>query len=185
LRGEQHNCFPRSISSNHNKEARSRLVETMLVVSMNDICLFVSTEEFDPVSILIREKTECDWSHVGFYRLSDNMTFSAMCDGKGVAWRAVEKQQKIMLLDVSPEYNVAAAFAKPLTQEGKAYNELDILGIALGRNWTTADRFICSTLVLWAFQQAGYPLLNMRFLPLDHLTPRDVLLSGSVSQRTS
>lgn len=50
-----------------------------------DHCLFLSTEEFDPVSIAIRLKTDCDWSHVGFLRLADNWTFSTMSDGKGVA----------------------------------------------------------------------------------------------------
>jgi hypothetical protein len=65
---------------------------------MNNVTLFVSTEEFDPISILIREKTECAWSHVGFFYLDTKLTFSAMCDGKGVTWRALGKNQKIVLL---------------------------------------------------------------------------------------
>lgn len=150
-----------------------------------NICLFVSTQEFDPVSILIREKTECAWSHVGFYNLDDNTTFSAMCDGKGVAFRPVGKNQKIMLLDVPgrtrTDLNLAYTLAR--SQEGKSYNELDILGLALGRDWCTADRFICSTLVFWAFQKALCPLLGMWAIPLDHFTPRDILLSPYIAER--
>lgn len=150
---------------------------------MNNIVLFVSTEEFDPISALIREKTECSWSHVGFYRLSDQMTFSAMCDGKGVAWRPVKPSQKMLLLDCSAPEAAAKALACALTQAGKAYNTLDIAGIALARDWSSANQFICSTLVLWAFEQINFPLINMEFIPLEHLTPRDVLLSNLLTAR--
>jgi hypothetical protein len=148
-----------------------------------NVCLFVSTEEFDPVSILIRQRTDCSWSHVGFYDLDNNLTFSAMCDGKGVAWRPVAKNQKIMLLDVNPPQALQDAFAKAVTQEGKPYNELDILGIALDRDWSTADSYICSSLVFWAFQRILHPLLAMWAIPFDHFTPRDVLVSPFVSMR--
>jgi hypothetical protein len=66
---------------------------------MSDICFFVSTETLDPVSALIRAKTQSDWSHVGFYDLDKKLTFSAMDDGKGVAYRPIAKFQKMMLLD--------------------------------------------------------------------------------------
>jgi hypothetical protein len=145
-----------------------------------NVCLFVSTEEFDPVSILIRERTECSWSHVGFYDLETKLTFSAMCDGKGVAWRPVGPHQKMLLLNhATPQ----PAMDLALTQIGKSYNELDIIGIAVGRDWSTADRYICSTLVLWSFEQANMPLLAMWAIPLDHMTPRDVLLSPYLKER--
>jgi hypothetical protein len=160
---------------------------------MSDICLYMATEKFDPVSVLIREKTLCDWSHVGFYRLSDNMTFSAMCDGLGVMWRPVKPTQEILLLDA---VGIDAAFAKALTQIGKPYDKLDIAGIALGFDWSAPEHFICSALVFWAFEpgatagalinnsfeRAGQPLINMQFIPRDHMTPRDVLLSPFVTE---
>jgi hypothetical protein len=88
----------------------------------------------------------------------------------------------MFILAVNPPEIVEPAFEVALTQQGKAYNELDILGIALGRDWCTADRFICSTVVFWAFEKAGHPLIQMKFIPLQHLTPRDILLSPFVSQ---
>jgi hypothetical protein len=140
----------------------------------------MSTEKYDPLSVLIREKTECAWSHVGFLRLSDNMTFSAMCDGQGIAWRSVKPTQEILPLDA---VGCDAAFALALTQRGKPYDMLDIAGIALGFDWSSPEHFICSALVFWAFEQTDNPLLNMKFIPREHLTPRDVLLSSEVAQR--
>jgi hypothetical protein len=88
--------------------------------------------------------------------------------------------QKIMLLDAP---HVDEAFSYALTQSGKPYNTIDIAGLAVGRNWETVDSFICSTLVLWAFEKAEYPLLNPTFIPLEHYTPRDILLSPYVQER--
>ena len=139
-----------------------------------DYCLFLSTVELDPVSAAIRLRTECDWSHVGFYRMADSWTFSAMSDGQGVAWRPPNPRAKVLRLSVQ---GIEAALSKALIQAGKPYDELDIVGLAVGENWAVANHFICSTLVVWAFQQANAPLLNPRFIPLDHITPRDILLS--------
>lgn len=146
----------------------------------SEITLFVSTVKFDPESIAIREETRCDWSHVGFYK--DGLTFSAMTRSggiDGVAWRSFNKLAKHMLLSV-PRCDEALAMA--LTQEGKAYDKLDIIGIVLGTDWHSADKFICSTLVAWSFQKIGAPLLNMQFIPLEHFTPRDILLSPGLTQ---
>jgi cell wall-associated NlpC family hydrolase len=85
-----------------------------------------------------------------------------------------------MLLLSAP--GVQEAHAKALTQEGRPYDMLAIVGIALGRNLRLPQHFICSTLVLWAFEQSGNPLINMTFIPLDHFTPRDILLSGKISE---
>ena len=101
-----------------------------------------------------------------------------MCDGKGVAWRPIKKRQKVFLIDAP---GTPAALEKALSQEGRSYDMLDIVGIALDRDLSIPDHFICSTLVLWAFQQSGNPLLNMEFIPLDHFTPRDVLISPHVT----
>lgn len=147
-----------------------------------DYCLFLSTEEFDPVSAAIRLKTECAWSHVGFLRLSDNWTFSAMSDGKGVAWRPPNPKARILKLRVEDSRFIDAAVAQALTQEGKPYDKLDILGIALSLNAESANHFICSTLVAWSFEQCGAPLLNPTFIPRAHITPRDILLSPFLAE---
>ena len=144
-------------------------------------CLFLSTEELDPVSAAIRFKTECAWSHVGFLRLSDNWTFSAMSDGKGVAWRPPNPHAKILKLNVP---HVEIALAKFLTQQGKPYDKLDIVGIALGLNLETKGHFICSVGVVWSFEDnlPCVPLVNPTFIPREHITPRDILLSPFVTE---
>ena len=146
---------------------------------MKLVSLFVSTEEFDPVSAIIRWHTACAWSHAGFLRKSDMWTFSAMADGKGVSWRPPNPKAKVLALNY-PETD--KAFSAALTQAGKPYDFLDILGIAAAKDWSSTDAWICDKLVFWACIQAGAPLLNHTFIPLDHLTPRDILLSPLISE---
>lgn len=102
-----------------------------------------------------------------------------MADGKGVAWREPNPKAQIMLLQAPRMYE---ALPKALTQEGKPYDKLDILGIILDKDWFTVGSFICSTLVLWSFEEIGGPLLNPSFIPYEHITPRDLLLSTGVSE---
>jgi hypothetical protein len=146
---------------------------------VSDICLFLSTDPSDIESALIRRFTMCDWSHVGFYRISDGSTFSAMNDGKGVAWRPANPKAKLLLLQ-APKIQEAFEFA--LTQEGKAYDVSDILGFITDRDWQSPDKFICDRLVFASFVAVGAPLLNPKFIPQEHLTPRDVLLSPLVQE---
>ncbi len=146
---------------------------------MSVICLYLSTERYDPVSLAIRMRTECDYSHVGFMHRPDKMTFSAKCDGHGVGWRTLKPEEKVLLLD-APRCD--EALAKALTQEGRPYDKLDIAGIALGQDWHSAGHWICDALVFWAFEQVGMPLVNPNFIPRIHMTPRDVLLSPYVSE---
>jgi hypothetical protein len=102
-----------------------------------------------------------------------------MNDGNGVAWRGPNHTTPLLLL-TCPNVDKIAEMA--FTQEGKGYNQRAIAGIALGRNWDNPNEFYCSELVLWAAEKAGTPLLNSRFLPIEHLTPRDILLSPYVSE---
>jgi len=144
----------------------------------DDIKLFVSTEEFDVVSAVIRWYTTCSWSHAGFIRLSDRFTFSAMFEG-GVKWRAPNPKAKILILNYA---SVEAAFEWALTQICESYDWTDILGIATGRNWERSKEWICDKLVFAACVQANDPLLNHTFIPLEHLTPAHILTSLKVSE---
>lgn len=149
---------------------------------MSEICLFVSTEPWDFESAAIRWGTLCDWSHAGWFDTRTQLTYSAMNDGKGLTWRPLRKRQKLLLLDAP---GAAESLALALKYEGAAYDIRDILGIVFHRNWRTEGRFICDV-ALFHFQTlAGYPLLNCVFIPLEHLTPRDLLLSPSITQRLS
>lgn len=137
-----------------------------------DHCIFLSTEEYDPVSALIRWYTNCDWSHCGFLDLKNGYTYSAMMDG-GVAWRPPNPRARMLKLSAD---GIEAALSKALSVAGSHYDMLDILGIAASKNWETPGEFICDKLVLWAFDQVGCPLVNMTFIPLEHMKPRDILL---------
>jgi len=147
---------------------------------MSDIRLFLSTEEFDPVSAAIRWYTKCAWSHAGWIRKSDGWTFSAMLDG-GVAWRPPNPKAKVLMLTAD---GLDATLARAESQTGDKYDWLDILGIAVGGNLQMPNRSICDKLVFWAYQDFGSPLVNHRFIPMEHLTPRDILLSPYVNEDT-
>lgn len=138
----------------------------------------MSTEELDIESALIRRGSMCDWSHTGFFRKADSWTFSAMNDELGVSWRPPNPSAKVLLISTP---KVEEMLAAALTQKGKPYNRKEIFGFIANTNWTNPDSFDCDQLVFWAAIQAGFPLLNHTFIPLQHLTPRDVLVSPLVT----
>lgn len=145
---------------------------------MSDICIFMSTEPTDPESAVIRALTNCAWSHCGFYRPSDKMTYSAMADGKGLAWRALKPTQELLLLTAP---GIDAAFEKALTWIGAPYDYESIAGMLLHRNWSAAGHLICDATMFAGFEETGNPLVNPKFIPRMHLTPRDVLLSSYIT----
>jgi hypothetical protein len=137
----------------------------------------MSTQRHGIESELIRRFSMCAWSHTGFYRLSDSWTFSAMNDGQGVAWRPPNPNVEILLLNHSRVDEMAAI---AFTQEGKKYNCKEILGFIANKDWTNPDEFDCDQLVFWTAIQLKDPMLNHKYYPLEHLTPRDILLSLSI-----
>lgn len=102
-----------------------------------------------------------------------------MNDGNGVAWRGPNPNAKILLLDCHCVDEMAEI---AFTQAGKPYNQLEIAGFALNENLTEPNSFDCCQLVFWSAIKLGTPLLNHKFIPIEHLTPRDVLLSPLVTQ---
>lgn len=102
-----------------------------------------------------------------------------MADGKGLTWRTVHKNQKLLLLDAP---GASESLQLALKHEGAPYDYLDILGMILGRNWSRAGHFICDVTVFHFQSEAGQPLLNHKFIPLRHLTPADILKSPLVSE---
>ena len=144
------------------------------------IALYVSTEKWDIVSAVIRWFTLCSWSHVGFINLDTMTTFSAMADGRGVDFRPLKRGQKIMLLDAP---HCEEAYQKALSYKGQGYDFLAILGMVFHRNWKSRDRKFCNELVFRVFDEIGEPLLNHKFIPLQHMFPEHILLSPKVTLR--
>ena len=147
---------------------------------MDELCLFLSTETADPISAVIRFFTLCSWSHCGWVRLTDGYTYSAMNDRHGVAWRKPNKHVK--LLKLRAPY-MREAFNYALRFEGCSYDLIDIAGMFMHRNWMKPSSFICDRLVFQSFAAIGRPLVNHQFLPMQHLWPRDILLSNWITER--
>lgn len=101
-----------------------------------------------------------------------------MNDGKGVAWRPPNPEAKMLLID-TPRVEDMLAWA--LTQEGKPYNRKEIAGFIFNRNWSERDTWDCDLLLFASGVAIDFPLLNRTFIPLQHLTPRDILVSEHIT----
>jgi len=135
-----------------------------------DHCLFLSNDGSLVDKIIDWDET-ASWPHCGWMRLSDGWTFSAQLGG--IKWRPPNPKAKILKLSAD---GTEAALSKALSMEGKSYDVLGILGIAFAQNWEQAGTDFCSQLVFWAYDQVGCPLINMTFIPLEHLKPSYILL---------
>ena len=62
--------------------------------------------------------------------------------------------------DVQDLSQAQAVIAAAESQIGKPYDWLGVLGIGLHRDWQEPDRWFCSEMAAWAFQQAGRPLFR-------------------------
>lgn len=112
-----------------------------------------------PGAVLIRAVTWSDWSHV------------AIVDGEEVieaTWPAVRvaplaeviaKHSRHILVDL-PSPDSAAVIAAARSQVGKPYDLTALFGLLVRRDWQEADRWFCSELVAWSFQQGGSPLFR-------------------------
>lgn len=69
------------------------------------------------------------------------------------------------------------------SQQFKPYDWKGILNFAHQRNWRDESAWFCSELVAWAFEKAGFPLLNIG-ADVWRVTPRDLLLSPFVKRIT-
>ena len=122
-----------------------------------------------PGAALIRAVTWSDWSHV------------AIVDGEEVieaTWPAVRvaplaeiiaKHSCYIVVDV-PCADSAAVIAAARSQVGKPYDLTALFGLLAHRDWQEADRWFCSELVAWAFQQGGSPLFRPE--ALHRVTPQ-------------
>lgn len=135
---------------------------------------FSSTKEYS--SRLIRFFTWSWASHVDFV-LPDGKLLGALAleGGGGVQYHDLHKPSYYTRVE---RYEVDAPdsvldFAK--SQIGKPYDWAGIFGVvARNRSWERDDRWFCSELAAWSFQQAGVPLLHEVSY---RITPRDVLIS--------
>jgi hypothetical protein len=138
---------------------------------MSDICLFLSNDGSLVDDVICWDET-CSWPHCGWLRQSDMWTYSAQLIG-GVKWRPPNPNAKILKLSAD---GMDASLSKALTLEGSHYNMLAILGIALAKDWSLPGNEFCMQIVAWCQDQVGCPLVNMTFIPLEHMKPSYMLL---------
>ena len=69
----------------------------------------------------------------------------------------------------------ARVYELAISQRGCPYDWTGVIGFGLHRDWAEEGDWFCSELVAWAWQEAGYPLLQADHV--SHISPRDLLLS--------
>lgn len=65
-----------------------------------------------------------------------------------------------------------ALLAAARTQLGKPYDVFGALGVGFRRNWQETDRWFCSELIAYAFQESGHPLFRPE--SLYRISPEDL-----------
>ena len=83
--------------------------------------------------------------------------------------------------------SLPATYAQALTfhvfvsdQAGKPYDKIGIVGLAVGRNWRSPDKWFCSELAMAALEYAG--IISPITSPVNFISPRDVLMVAEAMQ---
>lgn len=139
---------------------------------MNVINLLFCTNPRNPLSWVIRAGSWSKWSHVAIID-GDDVIEAVAIDGVVVTPLADRKAsdptwQIVTLPCAKPDAVISAA----RSQLGKPYDYTGVLGIGLHRDWQQTNRWFCSELVAWAFEQGGSPLF--RAGASRRVTPQDV-----------
>lgn len=121
-------------------------------------------------SRLIRWVTWSDYSHVDFV-LEDGTLLGSDSNG-GVKIREHDPSKKSKDFVVDAPYSVVE---RAMTQLGKKYDWKGIVGMGLRKRIESKNKWFCSELIAWAFEQEGYPIVSTE----KHwrIAPRDLLLS--------
>jgi hypothetical protein len=147
------------------------------------VALQFSTES-DIISWGIRVVTDCKYSHVDLV-MPDGQLLGARSSG-GVAIRppnyATFTARLVKAATVTDAVG-AAIYAAAKSQLGKPYDLRAIIGLALPfgssgyskEDWLMHERWFCSDLLTWAFQEGGCTLLDTTLM--IRITPADMLLS--------
>lgn len=124
-------------------------------------------------SKIIRARTWSRWSHVAML-LDDEVVLESVA-AHGVRLRALKalKQDStdwVIFAIPCPQANLVRNFAKG--QLGKPYDILWALGLGINRDWQDDDKWGCSEIFAWPFQQAGYPIFRAE--EVHAITPQDI-----------
>lgn len=137
-------------------------------------------------SSFIRWWTWGQWSHVDYVMPGGQSFLGARLNG-GVQIRPFDyctpKNQ------MTAEFWMPAANAQKwqdalVSQLGKPYDWLAIVGIGVRRDWRNSKKWFCSELIQWASEEAKHPLLDAG-PDVYRITPRDLALAVHVADLVS
>lgn len=132
-----------------------------------------------PAALLIRAVTWSRWSHVAV--VVGDQVIEAV-------WPCVRARPLADLLKDHPVHVVvdlpcrleSAAQEALRSQVGKPYDLSGVFGLALHRDWQEDDRWWCSELVAWAFDQGGSPLFRPE--AMHRITPEHLWMLSPARQ---
>ena len=119
--------------------------------------LFCTSQKIGAVAI--RAVTWSKYSHVAL--LDGDEVIEATWPAVRVAPLAevIAKHSRHILVDM-PCQDAVAVLAAARSQVGKPYDLTALFGLLVRRDWQEPDRWFCSELVAWAFEQGGAPLFR-------------------------
>jgi uncharacterized protein YycO len=124
-----------------------------------------------PGAVFIRWLTGSQWSHCALVMGDIAVEATWPRVRKVPVQQIMNEHTKSLMIDI-PCKDDAAAFYKALSQVGKPYDLTALFGWLSGRDWQEEDKWFCSELVAWAFDQAGSPLF--RDGVLSRVTPQNL-----------
>jgi uncharacterized protein YycO len=124
-----------------------------------------------PGAAIIRWLTGSRWSHCALVK--ENFAIEATWPRVRYVpvQRIIDQHTDHIFIDI-PCADDAMAFAAALSQVGKPYDLTALFGWLWGHDWQETDKWFCSELVAWAFDQAGSPLF--RDGTLSRVTPQNL-----------
>lgn len=170
MKNTQQHAYP-------NWQVEPRWVIIAQTLEANNMIVIQFSKSNTITSKLIRLFTWSWASHVDFVMDHGDLlgaTFKeGVCirDGLKEARKFSKTERYTVELSLEDEQAVLRAVA---SQMDKKYDVMGVLGIFFRRKMQRRNRWFCSELVAWAFQESGNPLLKQK---AGRITPRDLLMS--------
>lgn len=133
-----------------------------------------------PGSLLIRAITWSRWSHVAIV-LGDQVIEAVWPHVRVRPLADLLKDHPVHVVVDLPCRSETAARDALHSQIGKPYDLSGMFGLALHRDWQEDDRWWCSELVAWAFDQGGSPLFRPE--AMHRVTPEHLWMIAPDRQR--
>ena len=122
-----------------------------------------------PGALLIRAVTWSDWSHVALIDGDDAIEATWPAVRVAPLSDVIAAHSSHVIVDLPCRSSTDAILAAR-SQVGKPYDLTALFGLLMHRDWQEDDRWFCSELVAWAFDQGGSPLFRPE--AMHRITPQ-------------